>query len=236
MNNFTPRHEGAFGIYLNQVRHLPELSHEQVNTLIEAYQTTGNITTRNKVVEAHLLYVISVAKQYQTATIELSDLIEEGNLGLIEAVEHYDPTVEVPFILYASYWMRKYITAFIHRYKHCVTRPLYQDIDIYTNSLDGSSREEDDDYAAENSIRDLQSEQSHSFRNDAIRRAVYQALDTLSDKEAQVIRLSFGIGCNPEPDTVISKRLNISSEERVRQLREQALCKLEYRIDKSLIV
>lgn len=235
MNNFTPRHEGAFGIYLNQVRHQPELSQEQVNQLFEAYQRTKDITTRNKIVECHLLYVITVAKQYQTATIELSDLIEEGNIGLLEAVEHYNLSLEVPFILYASCWMRKYISAFIHRYKHCVTRPLYQDTEIYINSIDRPITEDEEGCAAENDIQDLQVRQNHSFRNDGICRAVYQALDTLSEKEASIIRQSFGIGCNPESDIVIAKRLNISSEERVRQLREQALCKLEYRIDKSLI-
>jgi len=69
----------------------------------------GDDAARDELITSNLRFVVSVAKQYVNQGIPLEDLISEGNLGLITAVEKYDPTKNYKFITYASYWIRQSI-------------------------------------------------------------------------------------------------------------------------------
>ena len=79
----------ALGIYLQKIRKIPLISREEENKLAIAAQS-GDIAARNKLVQSHLRFVVSVAKSYQNNGMALEDLISEGNIGLIHAIGHYD--------------------------------------------------------------------------------------------------------------------------------------------------
>jgi RNA polymerase primary sigma factor len=74
----------------------------------------GDEAARKLLIEANLRFVISVAKQYVNGKTTLEDLINEGNYGLIEAVERYDPTRGFKFISYAVWWIRNYMFRYIN--------------------------------------------------------------------------------------------------------------------------
>ena len=84
----------------------------------------GDEQARNKLVKANLRFVISVAKQYQNQGLSLSDLINEGNLGLIRATRSFDVTRGFKFISYAVWWIRQSITQAIINNSRIVHLPL----------------------------------------------------------------------------------------------------------------
>lgn len=95
-------------------KYLQEVSKEEMITPEEevelAYRIQkGDKEALSKMVRANLRFVISVAKQYQNTGLTLEDLINEGNLGLIEAARRYDPTKGFKFISYAVWWIRQSI-------------------------------------------------------------------------------------------------------------------------------
>ena len=69
----------------------------------------GDVAARNKLVQSHLRFVISVAKKYQNNGLALEDLISEGNIGLIQAIAHYDVSRGLHFISYGVWWIRQSI-------------------------------------------------------------------------------------------------------------------------------
>ena len=95
-------------------KYLQDVSKEQMITAEEEVELAqqiqaGDETALNKLVRANLRFVISVAKQYQNTGLTLEDLINEGNLGLIEAAKRYDHTKGFKFISYAVWWIRQSI-------------------------------------------------------------------------------------------------------------------------------
>jgi RNA polymerase sigma-32 factor len=94
--------------YIERVRALPKLSREDEHALaLQARE--GNKDAVDALVEANLRYVVAVAISYRRYGIHLTDLIAEGNLGLMMAVRKFDPHRGTRFVTYAGYWIRAYI-------------------------------------------------------------------------------------------------------------------------------
>ena len=81
---------------------------------------------KDKLVKANLRFVVSVAKQYQNQGVSLTDLISEGNIGLITAADKFDETRGFKFISYAIWWIRQSILQAIAEYSNMVRRPQSQ--------------------------------------------------------------------------------------------------------------
>lgn len=95
--------------YLRDINGIPMLNPQEEFDI--AYQAMkGDEHSRQRLVEANLRFVVSVAKQYQNRGVDLCDLINEGNIGLIKAAEKFDPTRGFKFISYAVWWIRQQIT------------------------------------------------------------------------------------------------------------------------------
>lgn len=116
---------GALDKYMREVNSLPMISPEEEADL--AYRVkNGDEGAFQKLVEANLRFVISVAKQYQGNSLELCDLINEGNIGLMKAVSKYDPSRGFKFISYAVWWIRQSIMQSLGNSARMVRLPLNQ--------------------------------------------------------------------------------------------------------------
>ena len=106
--SITDRQDASLNSYFKDVSRQPMISQEEEIELTKKIKE-GNEAAVKKLVEANLRFVISVAKQYQNKGLALVDLIQEGNLGLIEAARKFDETRGFRFISYAVWWIRQAI-------------------------------------------------------------------------------------------------------------------------------
>jgi len=99
-------------LYLREISRFPQLTPEEEKEL-GARAQKGDEEAFQKLIEANLRFVVAMAKKYARSGYPLHELINEGNLGLIEAVSRFDPSRGVRFITYASWWIRQAILAAI---------------------------------------------------------------------------------------------------------------------------
>ena len=99
--------------YLAEIRRFRVLSREEEHALAVEYKEFGNIEAAYKLVTANLRLVVMIAREYQKSFKNLLDLIQEGNMGLMEAVKNFDPYRGVRFPSYAVWWIRAYMIRYI---------------------------------------------------------------------------------------------------------------------------
>jgi RNA polymerase sigma-32 factor len=99
--------------YLAEIRRFALLSREEEHRLAVEYKEYGDIEAAYKLVTANLRLVVMIAREYQKAFKNLLDLIQEGNMGLMEAVKNFDPYRGVRFPSYAVWWIRAYMIRYI---------------------------------------------------------------------------------------------------------------------------
>jgi len=99
--------------YLTEIRRFPLLSREEEHKLAVEYKEYGNLEAAYKLVTGNLRLVVMIAREYQKAFKNLLDLIQEGNMGLMEAVKNFDPYRGVRFPSYAVWWIRAYMIRYI---------------------------------------------------------------------------------------------------------------------------
>ena len=111
--------------YLRDINSIPMVSPDEETELAYSIQK-GDEDAYRRLVEANLRFVVSVAKQYQSSGLDLCDLINEGNIGLMKAARRFDPTRRFRFISYAVWWIRQQIMAAISEQGRMVRLPLNQ--------------------------------------------------------------------------------------------------------------
>ena len=126
--SITNRNSEALDKYLVEIGRAPMVSIDEEIELAQIIKKGGRAAERakNKLVEANLRFVVSVAKQYQHQGLTLTDLIDEGNIGLIKAAERFDETRGFKFISYAVWWIRQSILQAIAEQSRIVRLPLNQ--------------------------------------------------------------------------------------------------------------
>ena len=99
--------------YLSEIRRYPLLTPEEEHRLAVEYKEYGDIKAAYRLVTANLRLVVMMARRYETAFRNLFDLIQEGNIGLMEAVKKFDPYRGIRFPSYAVWWVRAYIIRYL---------------------------------------------------------------------------------------------------------------------------
>ena len=126
--SITNRNSEALDKYLVEIGRAPMISIDEEIELAQEIRKGGRKgeIAKNRLIEANLRFVVSVAKQYQHQGLTLTDLIDEGNIGLIKAAERFDETRGFKFISYAVWWVRQSILQAIAEQSRIVRLPLNQ--------------------------------------------------------------------------------------------------------------
>jgi len=119
----SPDSNRALSKYLEEIgKYSPLTPDEEIDLALRIHQGDGQ--ARQKLAESNLRFVVSVAKDYQGQGLPLTDLINEGNLGLIKAAERFDETRGFKFISYAVWWIRQSILQALAEHSRIVRLPL----------------------------------------------------------------------------------------------------------------
>jgi RNA polymerase primary sigma factor len=257
--------ENILAMYLKEINHIPLLSREDEDSIARA-AANGNLAARSTLINSNLRFVVNVAKRYQGHGLPLPDLISEGNIGLIKAVEKYDAGRGFHFISYAVWWIRQTILKALADQSRLIRLPVSRTNDLIqiekakkylAGSLSGDaeicelaellsmdeSHIEDmlaisrETLSLEKSIdagrnasplgdfvvdNRYDSPDQALFKKD-LKRDIDVVLNSLSSKEAEVIRYRFGLGQRkPMNFQELGDYFDLSKE-RIRQIEEKAL-------------
>lgn len=258
-------------LYLRELSKIPPITEEEEKELRERIKK-GDKEALKRLIEGNLRFVVNYAKRFLGYGLSYEDLINEGNLGLIEAAARYDPDKNVKFLSYAIWWIRQAILHALSQNSRAVLIPkrmqdkvskvlktkqrLEQELqrevsveeiadelemdpqevaELLAVAQEDISLSQYDEDEESTSLQEQLGEEDTTikeFLQRSLRRKIEEVLKTLSDKEAQVIRLRYGLD-DDEPKTLdeIGKIMGISRE-RVRQIEKKALKKL--RMNKTL--
>jgi RNA polymerase sigma-32 factor len=109
MNQRTTTASSTLDQYLREINRVPLLTVDEERRLAREFRDRGDKRAAHKLVEANLRFVVKVAFEYRSYGLRMADLIQEGNIGLMKAVQKFDPDKEIRLISYAVWWIRAYI-------------------------------------------------------------------------------------------------------------------------------
>lgn len=265
----TNRESKSLDKYLQDISKIDMITAEEEVELAQRIKQ-GDHMALEKLTKANLRFVVSVAKQYQNQGLKLSDLINEGNIGLVKAAKRFDETRGFKFISYAVWWIRQSILQALAEQSRIVRLPLNKigSINKINKAYSFLEQQHERPPSAEELARELDmtvKDVKQSMKNagrhvsmdaplkegetsnlydvvkssespipdkkllhDSLHTEITRALDTLSTREADVIKLNYGIG-QEQPMTLeeIGDIFDLTRE-RVRQIREKGIRRLRH--------
>ena len=261
--------EDPVRMYLKEIGNVPLLTSEEEVELAKRVEA-GDPEAKKKLTEANLRLVVSIAKKYVGRGMPFLDLIQEGNMGLMKAVDKFDYTKGYKFSTYATWWIRQAITRGIADTGRTIrvpvhmvetinktlrmTRTLLQELGREPTpeevaerlgvpvsrvrevlkisrdpvSLDTPIGEEDDSHLGDFIEDDTAQSPAESAAFSMLREELNAALDSLTERERQVVRLRFGLE-DGRARTLeeVGREFNVTRE-RIRQIEAKALRKLRH--------
>ena len=211
--------------YLNDIARYEPLSADEEIELAEAMRN-GDAAAKDRFVKANLRFVVSVAKQYQGMGLDLLDLINEGNFGLLNAVDKFDETRGFKFISFAVFEIRAAITAALCDKSRLVRVPAKKvgEVENVSVSMDSPIGGDDenktylDTFASDNRTDSgMDAEDNKTILNGL--------LSKLSAEEKKIICAIFGIGCREYSEYEVSLMFNLTKE-RIRQKKFEIIEKM----------
>lgn len=128
-NYFNEIELDSNNIFFKEIKKYPVLTKEEERDLLIKVKS-GDENSKNILVECNLKFVIEIAKRYKNKGVELVDLIQEGSLGLIKAIELYDINTDGKLSTYAYYWIRAYIVRLIQQNSSIISIPINVQLEL----------------------------------------------------------------------------------------------------------
>ena len=144
--------QSNLSIYFNEINRIPMLTREEEEQAARE-TAAGNKSARNKLVNANLRFVVSIAKKYQGLGIPLEDLISEGNVGLLNAVDRFDVEKGYHFISYAVWWIRQAIMSALYEKARMIRLPVNRATDLV--KIEKARKFVKSDYSTEEEIKEI---------------------------------------------------------------------------------
>lgn len=273
----TNRESKSLDKYLQDISKVDLITAEEEVELAQRIRE-GDQIALEKLTNANLRFVVSVAKQYQNQGLKLPDLINEGNVGLVKAAKRFDETRGFKFISYAVWWIRQSILQALAEQSRVVRLPLnkigvinkinkmYSHLEQVNErppsaseiakelemsesqvkvalknsgrhlSMDAPFKEGENDSNLYDVLSSAESPNpDDQLMRDSLSIEINRALDTLSQREADVIRLNYGIGNQPAMTLQEIGDTFDLSRERVRQIREKGIRRLKHQSKNKML-
>jgi RNA polymerase primary sigma factor len=223
---------GALQAYLRAITRLPRLTPEEERALGERIQSWGDPEALRQLIEGNLRFVVSYAKRYRGLGVPFIDLIHEGNLGLIEAAQRFDPSRNVKFITYAVWWIRQAIGHALSVQMRAFSLPdklwyVASAVDVSLSDRISIGGGTDGPELGEVLEQEGEPVAESRLLHRAVARSVRGALAELAAREREVVELRYGFDRDGDVRTLqeVGMLLNLSRE-RVRQIESDAKEKL----------
>ena len=258
-NTGLPINQEEIQLYLKDIRKIKVMTPEREKELSKMI-TSGTLTPRQieevnqELLEGNLRFVITVAKQYQNQGLDFPDLIAEGNLGLMKAINNFDWSKNLRFISYAVWWVKQSILQSLNDNARTIRLPVnvVQDLHRAKKAIESNGGKLEDKFQNLPSMIDLdmsinedgdtlvdvlkndQAEMPDEVFNskDELKVQLLSLLDVLDERERIIIGDYYGLTGTQRTLEDIGGDFNLTKE-RVRQIKEKALRKL--RNDSSIL-
>ena len=256
-------------MYLKEIGQVPLLSSEEEQELAQRV-AQGDQAAKNKLTEANLRLVVSIAKKYSGRGLHILDLIQEGNTGLIRAVDKFDYTKGNKFSTYATWWIRQAITRAIADQARTIRVPVHMvevinkatrfnrklvqelgreptleeiadELNLPIEKIIEANRTAADTLSLDTPVGDEEDTTIGSFVEDdntpgpadatsnaLLAEALGEILNTLTDREADVLRLRFGMYDGKTHTLEEVGQIFGVTRERIRQIENKAIRKLRH--------
>ena len=209
--------------YLKEIGSRRPLRKNEEYKLWKEYKEHHNIGARDKLIESNLKFVTNVAKWYKGRGLSYDDLIQEGNIGLIKALDKFDATKGYKVISYAVHWIKQAIAEAVER-RNAIGGDELPD-DNKKPSITVNADGEVEDFAAEPEYEILDEVEDREAELVEKRTLCGKLLNVLDEREFEIIVRNFGLKGEVETLEEIGLDLGITKE-RTRQLKEHALKKM----------
>lgn len=265
------QNDTVLAMYLKEINRIPLLTREEENELAIRAKA-GDKDAKDRIVKANLRFVVRIAKKYQNHGLDLTDLISEGNIGLLTAIDRFDVDKGYHFISYAVWWIRQAILKAVCEKSRMIRLPLNRANELVqiekTRKVITGNRSEEEEIAEIAEILDMEPGHIRDILNiaremvsldatvrhndsesatvgefiqdtlyadpeeevisDSMKDDIDDVLETLTPKEAEVIRYRFGLdGREALSLKEVGDRFDLTKE-RIRQIEKKAIRRLQH--------
>jgi RNA polymerase primary sigma factor len=251
-NTSAPINQEEVQHYLKDIRKIKVMTPKRERELSELMcsGTLSDIEIENinqELLEGNLRFVITIAKQYQNQGLDLSDLIAEGNLGLMKAIKNFDWTKKLRFISYAVWWVKQSILQSLNDNSRTIRLPVNVVQDLYKEKkeiektgkqlsskfaslpnvidLDRNINEDGDTLVDIITNHDAEMPDEGLSGKDMLKNKLLSLLNVLDEREKVIVIDYFGMEGSNRTLEDIGEDFNLTKE-RVRQIKQKALRKL----------
>lgn len=226
MNQYANDFTDIVKLYYDDLKKCKPLSKTKERRLLRLSKR-GDIKAKNQILESNLRFVFDVAKRYTGRGVPIGDLISEGNMGLIRAIDKFDENVDVKFISYAVWWIRQAMLEAIKKSKINQTSEIVK-IDADDNNIEKIMSDSEDEKVTSIEVMysDGNEKQENNEINEEQKRMIVKLLSILTEREKDIIERYYGVNGKEEMTLIeIGEELNLTSE-RVRQIKVSSMRKL----------
>lgn len=215
--------EKSTAAYFEEIKHNKPLSKKEEKNLWKRFREKNDMAARETLIKANLKFVPTIAKQFKGCGLPFADIIEEGNVGLVTAIDRFDPKKDNKVISYAIWWIRK-----------CILEAIEKRGALDAENIDDFNKKEDslkEDTGEESNGNGIIIPDKKDFDESAeapmdAKQILEELFEGVPDRERFIVSDYYGLdGVKPKTLDEIGEEFNLTKE-RVRQLNEKALKKM----------